>query len=189
MASTIVGSYHRAACRCSFQISDPSWNFNGYRFGKREPAIVGAFEYPILDLAPLLEEPPVSSDSLMAIAELCTGSDLNYGDLNGLTRTEWKDRWNAFSEKQFIPKTAAESLLRYLDATKDSFTRQSIIDRAAHSSILLSELASLRPDLPEILIARAKLAAERNDPHSGEMLEQAIQSCEKRWIENPNDRT
>ncbi len=57
-------------------------------------AILGAPEYPILDVAPILREPELSTESLLAIAELISAQRNTRGAASSLDLEQWQATWN-----------------------------------------------------------------------------------------------
>lgn len=152
-------------------------------------ALVGAIDYPIVEFGPLLEDPATSTDNLLALAELATGGRIDQGDVTALAVSEWTERWNSLRDQQFVRKSFADVLVRDLDATEDHQVRQLIVERAARSQALLAEVAAQRPELPEVLVTMARIAAEEGDPRAAEYRARAIAKYEALWEEHPRDPT
>lgn len=151
-------------------------------------AIVGAVNYPILDLAPLLETPTLSTEDLQTLAELATGSRLEAGDLNGISSAEWRQRWLALQQRQLVPETFAESLANGLRSATSRVMRTMIVTRAAQSDAVLQELARLVPESAEVEQALAQRAVERHDLTAAQTHQsRSLQIVEREFDQNPAD--
>ena len=75
-------------------------------------AILGAPDFPILDLAPLLSEPQRSVDSLLTLSELISAQRLALGESNNLTSAEWQQRWEQLRDRPSDVDDEAAATLR-----------------------------------------------------------------------------
>jgi WD40 repeat protein/tetratricopeptide (TPR) repeat protein/tRNA A-37 threonylcarbamoyl transferase component Bud32 len=121
-----------------------------------EHVIAGAIGYPVCRLTEFLADPTESATDLQALAELISGERLALGELSGMGRNEWNDRWRRFRE---TPETAAivaawarpDPRAAHELAAKEAETSGRLPD-AIES---LSRLIGLQVDDPSLYLRRA----------------------------------
>ena len=95
--------------------------------------IVGAPDFPVLDLSQLLSDSELSTDSLRMLAELSSARRIALGESNLLTSDEWQERWTKLKDRP-----ARQTVFQ-----TDSLMRETNGDDARRSA---ERLVSLLPD-------------------------------------------
>ena len=108
-------------------------------------AVVGSDGFPIVDIAPLIEQPQSSIRRIQTLAQLASSQVLQLGELTRLQYSEWQKQWASYRNSHLTP----ESLARELDGAGDSTSRQMLAKRAARLQ-LLEALVQLRPEVAEL---------------------------------------
>ena len=67
-----------------------------------DQAVLGAPNFPVLDLSKLLSEPSLSTESLQAIAELATAHRIQLGEASSLSAEEWQQRWSDYKPRPAV---------------------------------------------------------------------------------------
>ncbi|MHB8952099.1 MAG: protein kinase domain-containing protein [Pirellulaceae bacterium] len=145
-------------------------------------------ECSIINLATLLNEPSTPSDVMRSFAELASCQRIEGGDLNRLTADDWRTEWSVLSSRFRYFDSCRERLIQELDAAVGPAERQLALDIAEPSLDSLTELARLRPEIPQLQSALAcELKRAGRSDAAAQHFAQAVVLHERRLAECPTD--
>ena len=67
-------------------------------------AVLGAPDFPVLDLSQLVSEPELSTEKLKAIAELSSAHQIALGESNAMTSEQWQELWTRRAQRWLRPQ-------------------------------------------------------------------------------------
>ena len=97
--------------------------------------IVGAPDFPVIDLSQLLSDPGLSTESLRMLAELSSARRIALGESNVLTSDEWESRWIKLKDRparQTVSRT--DSPLREMNGDDARRTAERLVSRLPDST-------------------------------------------------------
>jgi serine/threonine protein kinase/WD40 repeat protein len=143
-------------------------------------AIVGAPDFPVLDLKHLLTPPAQTSDSLRLLAELGSARRIAMGDSNVLTSEEWEARWSKLSDRPAVEDVSTgKGLLREVNEDDARRSAERLLEKLPANTL---EERSLKEHHIELLRARelspflilaSLLSLTGNDGRALEMIQEA----------------
>ena len=142
--------------------------------------IVGAPDFPVLDLSQLLSDSELSTDSLRMLAELSSARRIALGESNALTADEWQTRWTklkdrparqtVFHANSLVRETngddARRSAERLVSLLPDS-TAEQALQKERHRQLLNSR------EISDFLIFVSLLSITGEDARALELIQEA----------------